>query len=105
MKIFISQHMRGKLDEEILAEREWAKARLRRKLVEDDPRNEEEEIEVLDSFFQGTDAKPLACLGNALVLMAEADYVVFIPGWQNARGCRIEYHCCKEYGLKYLELA
>ena len=45
-KLFISQPMKGKTDEEILKEREKAIASAKRNFVED------EEIEVIDSFFQ-----------------------------------------------------
>ena len=44
-KLFISQPMKGKTDEEILKEREKAIASAKRNFVED------EEIEVIDSFF------------------------------------------------------
>ena len=33
--------------------------------------------------------------------MSEADAVVFMPGWENARGCRIEHEIALEYG-KYI---
>ena len=46
MKLFISQGMRGKTDEDILAERNKA-IEIVRKMF---PGNE---VEVLDSFFQG----------------------------------------------------
>ena len=43
-KLFISQPMRGKTDEEILAER--------KKAIESAERNLGEPVEVIDSFFQ-----------------------------------------------------
>ena len=49
-KLFISQPMKGKTDEEILKERETAIASAKRNFVED------EEIEVIDSFFQSAPA-------------------------------------------------
>lgn len=104
MKIFISQPMKGKSDEEIIAEREWAKARFQRHVAEGRINRTNESIEVINSFFQGADEKPLACLGRALMLMSEADYVVFTPGWKEARGCVIEHLCCREYCLSFLEL-
>ena len=93
-KLFISQPMRGKTDEEILAEREKAIANAERELGE--------KAEVIDSFFQGapTDAKPLWFLGKSLELLSTADVAYFTKGWQDARGCRIEHECAVEYGIE-----
>ena len=35
--------------------------------------------------------------------MNTADYVVFAEGYENARGCRIEYTCACEYDKKILK--
>jgi hypothetical protein len=96
-KLFISQPMRGKTDEEILKERENAVAAATALLGE--------EVEVLDSFFRGAvaEAHPLWFLGMSLQLMATADVVYFAPGWKEARGCRIENTCAIEYGLNIIE--
>ena len=97
-RLFISQPMRGKTDEEILASRERA--------IESAERNLGEKVEVIDSFFQNTPAmknKPLWCLGKSLELMATADIVYFVPGWEEARGCRIENQAAREYGLDIIE--
>ncbi len=92
-KLFISQPMRGKTDEEILREREQAVAMAEVTVGE--------KVEVMDSFFQGApaDAKPLWFLGKSLELLADADVVYFAPGWQEARGCRIEHMSAIEYGI------
>lgn len=97
-KIFISQPMKDKADEVILAEREKAIEIAKNHLGED--------VEVIDSFFQGAphDAKPLWFLGNAIELMSDADVVVFASGWQNARGCKIEHTCAVEYGIKIIKV-
>lgn len=93
-KLFISQPMRGKTDEEILAVRETAIASAKRELGDD--------IEVIDSFFQNipeVENKPLWCLGESLKLMAEADVVYFCKDWEKYRGCKIENICAVEYGI------
>jgi len=91
-KLFISQPMRGKTDEEILAERADAKAAAEDFLGE--------KVELIDSFFQGADlTRPLEYLGESLKLLAKADVVYFARGWQEARGCRIEHTCATEYGI------
>ena len=96
-KLFISQPMRGKTDEEILQEREKAVASAEKHLGE--------KVEVIDSFFQNApaEAKPLWFLGKSLELLSTADVAYFAPGWENARGCRIENTCAIEYGITVIE--
>ena len=96
-KLFISQPMKGKSDEEILKERNKAIAEAER-LCDDT-------VEVLDSFFQyvPADAKPLWFLGKSLELLAKADVAYFAPGWADARGCKIEHLCAVEYGIDRIE--
>lgn len=62
-------------------------------------------VEVIDSFFQEApaDAKPLWYLAKSLELLATADVAYFAPGWENARGCRIENTCAVEYGIDVIE--
>lgn len=60
------------------------------------------EIEVIDSFFTDdieVKNEPLYNLGRSLMLMAEADVVIFCPGWDKARGCRIEHDAALRYGI------
>ena len=96
-KLFISQPMRGKTDEEILAVRERAIASAKDHLGE--------EVEVIDSFFQNApaDARPLWFLGKSLELLSGADVAYFAKGWEEARGCRIENQCAIEYGIDVIE--
>ena len=96
-KLFISQPMSGKADEEILAERKVAI-----KAAEELLR---EPVEVIDSFFQSApaDAKPLWYLGESLKLLATADVAYFAKGWNEARGCKIEHTCVVEYNIDRIE--
>ena len=96
-KLFISQPMRGKTDEEILDERADAVQAARDALGE--------EVEVIDSFFQSApaDAKPLWFLGESLKMLAKADIAYFAPGWRDARGCKIEHACADAYGIHHIE--
>ena len=92
-RLFISQPMRGKTDEEILAVREKAIASAEKHIGE--------EVEVIDSFFQNapTDARPLWFLGKSLELLSTADVAFFAKNWEEYRGCRIEATCALEYGI------
>lgn len=97
MRVFISQPMNGKTDEEILRERDEAINEIKKNISDD--------IEVIDSFFQSApvDARPLYFLGKSLELLSTADIAYFCRGWDLARGCRIEHQCCLEYGIKIFE--
>ena len=42
-------------------------------------------------------------LAKSIEFIANVDGVVFMPGWENARGCRIEHQVAEEYG-KFIRL-
>lgn len=96
-KLFISQPMKGKTNEEIEAER--AKAVEEAKAVLND------DVEVIDSFFKGApvDARPLWFLGKSIELLSVADAAYFAKDWDKYRGCKIEHSCAVEYGIKVIE--
>lgn len=92
-RLFISQPMRGKTDEEILAVRDTAKMVAENYLCEP--------VELIDSFLHETPEvsnTAMWCLGRSLELMADADIVYFAYGWEQYRGCRIEHECAMLYG-------
>ena len=95
-KLFISQPMKDKTDEEIKEERVKAINSAKEMLGED--------VEVIDSFFENAphDARPLWFLGKSLELLSTADVVYFANGWDKYRGCKIEHTCAKEYGIKII---
>ena len=95
-RLFISQPMRGKSDEQILKERQEAIEKAKEFFGED--------VEVIDSFFQNApaDAIPLWFLGKSLELLSTADIAYFAKGWQEARGCKIENECAIAYGIRAL---
>lgn len=92
-RLFISQPMRDKTNEEILAVREKAIELAKIAVGED--------VEIIDSFFKDAphDAKPLWFLGKSLELLSTADVAYFAEGWENARGCKIEHDCATAYGI------
>ena len=104
VRLFISQPMRGKTDEQIESERE--------KLVEiaEAVYFGGGGVEVIDSFFKGgldvpAGAKaPLYYLSKSLELLATADVAIFAEDWREARGCRIEHECAKRYRVPMIEL-
>jgi hypothetical protein len=95
LRLFISQPMNGKTNEEIERVRKNAIERVKKGFPD-------EEVEVIDSFFKDVpDVKErgLYYLGKSLELLATADVAYFAGGWEGYRGCRIEYRCATEYGI------
>lgn len=95
-KVYISQPMRGKTDEEILAERDRIRAQLQYDFGD---------FIELQTYKQENKGKaPLEALGDGIKLMAQADIVVFAPGWDNNRGCMIEHLCAELYSkpIRYI---
>ena len=88
MKIMISQPMRGKTDKQIREER----AELVKQL-------EEQGHEIIDTVLDISESKSsIYYLSKSIELLDKADAVVFMKGWKEARGCRIEYTIAVEYG-------
>jgi len=92
MRVFISQPMVDKTDEEIEMERDRAISKLKEEF--------DEPIEIIDSFFKDApqDATPLWYLGESIKLLGNADAVYFCKGWEQYRGCTIEHECAVRYG-------
>ena len=88
MKIMISQPMRGKTNEQIRQEREDLVKEL-----------ESQGHEVIDTVLDISENKsPIYYLSKSLELLDKAEAVVFMKGWQDARGCRIEHQVAVDYG-------
>ena len=102
VRVFISQPMRGLSDDEIKAARDAAFARIADMYAE-----RGEDCQEVPNHFRNDGAaqmRPLELLGKSIELMAHADVAAFAPGWQNARGCRIEHDCAVAYGVEVVEL-
>ena len=101
-KVFISQPMRGKTDQEIIGEREHAKDFLTGLL--------KEPIEFIDSII---DEKPddsidiyripVWYLSKSIELLAKADIAFFCREWREARGCVIEHEVAERYVITIIE--
>lgn len=98
-RIFISQPMKGKTDDEIKQERQ--------RIVDacvNEYGNDIEIIDSIDSFFKvrpyGTNSAWF--LGKSIESLSTADAVYFADGWNKARGCRIEHQVAVDYGIKII---
>ncbi len=93
MKVFISQPMRGKTDREILDRRDEAVNFLKFSL-------NEEEVEVIDTFFKDFNGNRLEFLGKAIMEgLAKCDAALFIDDYENYDGCASERYIAKRYGV------
>ena len=90
MKIMISQPMKGKTNEQIREERAELVKRLK-----------EEGIEVLDTVFEDAPSDEdiaIYMLSQSIKYIGKADALLFMKGWEKARGCKIEHEVAVEYG-------
>ena len=117
LKVFISQPMNGKSDDEIQFTRSIIMYKLnhlrfsirdvQNKNMADTLANWNGKFELIDTIFDDfeTNTPPLFYLGESIKALGSADIVIFAPDWQYARGCRIEHACCELYNLAKIELS
>lgn len=95
-KIFISQPMNGRFENDILKERDsiyidWL-----------DLNHYHAYDELIDSYTKTNvpdGAGRLWYLGDSIQKMADADVVILAPGWEKAAGCCVEFEVAKRYGI------
>ena len=102
-KAMLSQPMSGKTNEEIIKTREKAVKYL-----------EEHGYEVVNTLFtdewyskenmetRGVVQIPLCFLAKSIENMSLCHTAYFCPGWDNARGCKIEHDAAVAYGLEVI---
>ena len=97
MRVFISQPMNGKTYAEIKDERKKAIEAVKAAYPDED-------IYFIKNLFRDEPhiANTLWYLGNSIESLSTADLAFFAEGWNNARGCRIEFTCACEYGIKFI---
>lgn len=96
MRIMISQPMNGKTNEQIMAER--------KELVEQLERRGHEVINTVFTEEPPKDSDTaIWYLAKSIEMIGKVDGLVFMKGWENARGCQIEHHVAQSYGkfIKY----
>lgn len=93
MKVMISQPMRGKTNEQIKKEREAIVREI--ELAGD---------EVLETIFDNFDenASPISYLAKSIEFLDKADKILFMKGWEQARGCTIEHQVAVKYGKEII---
>lgn len=92
-KLFISQPMGGKTNEEIETKRVKAVEGIKAILNDD--------VEVTDSFFKNVSiSAPLLLLNKSIKPLSIADVAYFAKDWDKYRDYKIEHTCDAEYGIK-----
>ena len=101
--LYVSQPMRGKTWEEIMQERKKIIAKAEEAL--------KQTLNVINPYeTPGRGAEimdggvAVLFLGASIKTMADADFVAFGKGWEDARGCRIEHQVCMDYGIPFVEI-
>jgi len=95
MKIIISQPMKGKTEQQIRDERAVLVSKI-----------EASGNKVIDTIFPDFTNEgniPVKYLAKSIEAIADVDVVVFMDGWKEARGCRIERQVCEDYGIQIFE--
>lgn len=107
-KVFISQSMKGLSKDEIIENRQKAIEVIKNNLGE---------VEIIDSFFKDDrwekinekapdkeQNRRVYFLGESLKLLAQADCVVFLDGYQQMSGCLSEEFVAKQYCIQMYHL-
>lgn len=95
IKVMISQPMKGKTNEQIREERQELVRRL-----------EEDGMEVIDTIISENPPKDMDeaifYLSKSIEFIGRVDKVIFMKGWEKARGCKIEHQVAIEYGKEVI---
>lgn len=105
IKVFLSHNMTGYTNEELIHKRDIAKRDVCNYLTSIG-KCMEKEIKFIDNLHHHgapKDAGRLWHLGASIQQLEEADYVYFIPGLSDSKGCEAERAICKIYGKQIIE--
>ena len=95
MKIMVCQSMSGKTNDEIFNER----AHVMNKIVE---RGDYYVNTVFADEIPDDCDIALYYLSKSIKAMSKVDAVLFMDGWETARGCKLEHAICVEYGKQIM---
>ena len=104
--VFISQPMTGKSEEEILATKQKEIEKIHQLASKKDI-----QVRIIDSYVDDATRKhfeerltddinwDIYWLSQSLQKLALADTIWLCEGWENSKGCNIEFACAIQYGL------
>lgn len=95
-KVFISVGMRGRTDEDVMADIKRAKLNIS---------NMFDDVKIIDNWDCECpdEAVRLYCLGEAIKKLGDCDICYFVKGWQKHKGCIVEMEVCKLYGIEIVK--
>lgn len=99
LKVFISQPMRDKTDEEILEERN----KIKELLIQKYKNYKINHLEFLDSFFPNLEIpddvkiQKIYYLSKAIEMLSKADILFSAKGWDKYNGCKFEREIFRTY--------
>lgn len=101
LKVFISQPMHGRSKEEIETERAAAIDKFEEFAVANKWMTEADTIQDVNWMYDEPDTAPypnrIRYLGRSIRKMSEADFVIFVAGWQESQGCKVEHSVAEQY--------
>ena len=97
LNVFISQPMSYKSKDEILETRERIIKKVKDYFQTDD-------LKFMKSYFEVKHSKRLKnenlyFLSKSLKVLSKSDVIIMASGWEDSRGCRIEYECARLYDI------
>lgn len=111
LKIFVSQPMTGRNYIDIYTERQrvigMTLAYLKAQNIIPEDLNPDD-IQIIDNYNKTQKTRDessrkafsrVYMLGDSIKLMADASFVIFVPGYEKAKGCLIERSICKLYDI------
>lgn len=105
IKIFVSQPMQFKSEEEILKEAAEAREKAKEIILGRSPIGASPRFATYTAIRVGAgELQPMRSLSSSIQLMGQADFIVFAKGWMEDRNCRIERRIAREYRLKVIDL-
>ena len=100
-KIFISQPMANLSKDEIIDRRKEIVKKIKELnenfIIPETYLDSYEEMQSEDlNIFVNV---PLLFLSKSIEVLSKCQFAYFSKGWENSRGCKIEYECAKKYGI------
>ena len=98
--ILISQPMHGRSEESILTTMKGVESWAQFVFPDND-------IEIIDNYHHRAEPdyinnKRIWHLGQSISLMASADLVIFMDGYEKANGCMVEMAVVEKYGIEHI---
>ena len=96
-KLFISQPISGRTDEEIINEQDTIRDKIKDKY---------DDVELVNTFltFAPFRSSLMMILGMSIKMLFGTDVAVFAKGWEKEKECQVEHIVCEKYGIKIIEL-